>query len=168
MKDKQKTRVKHELSPIYQHNSEILILGSLPSVKSREESFYYAHPQNRFWRVLSKVYEENTPKTVEEKREFLKKYKIALWDVIKSCNITGSSDSSIKNVTPNNIQKLLKESNIKRIYTTGKTAYQLYHKYLYPKTKIEAIYLPSTSPANAKMTLENLIEEYQQLKRPKE
>lgn len=164
MKTSKSKKVKHELEPIYHENSKILILGSLPSVKSRQENFYYAHPQNRFWKILSKVYEEKTPQTIEEKKIFLEKHNIALWDVIKSCNITGSSDASIRNVTPNNIQKILKKTQIKKIYTTGKTAYHLYYKYIYEKTKIEAIYLPSSSPANASIPYQKIIDEYKKIK----
>ena len=118
-------KVNHNLEPFYDKNSEILILGSIPSVKSRELDFYYMHPQNRFWRILEKVYEEPLPVTIEEKKEFLKKHKIALWDVLSSCTIDASSDASIKNIKVNNIQKLIKETNVKRIYTTGKKAYDI-------------------------------------------
>lgn len=158
-------KVNHNLEPFYDKNSEILILGSIPSVKSRELGFYYMHPQNRFWRILEKVYEEPLPVTIEEKKEFLKKYKIALWDVLSSCTIDASSDASIKNIKVNNIKKLIKETNVKRIYTTGKKAYDIYQKEVFPKTKIEAIYLPSSSPANATYSLEKLIKDYQVIKK---
>ncbi len=157
-------QIFHELEPIYQKDSKILILGSMPSQKSREKNFYYAHPKNRFWQVLSKIYQVNIEDTTDSKIKFLKDKKIALWDVIESCTIKGSSDSSIKNVTVNPIKDILEKTNIKRIYTTGKTAYNLYQKYIYPKTGIEAIYLPSTSPANAKMTLDKLVEHYRIIK----
>lgn len=153
-------RVKHELEPIYEENSEILILGSIPSVKSREVGFYYAHPQNRFWKVLAAIFQESLPLTIDEKKKFLKRHKIALWDVVSSCNISKSSDSSIKNIKVNDIQKLIKKTNIKKIYTTGKKAYEIYQKEIFPQTKVPAIYLPSTSPANATYPLEKLIEEY--------
>lgn len=156
-------KVKHELKPIYNKDSEILILGSIPSVKSRELGFYYMHPQNRFWHVLAAIYKEDFPKTKEEKIEFLTRHKIALWDVLASCNITSSSDASIKNIKVNNIEKLIKETNIKKVYTTGKKAYDIYQKEIAKKTGIEAIYLPSTSPANATFNTEKLINEYKKM-----
>lgn len=152
--------VEHPLEPIYDNNSKILILGTMPSIKSRELKFYYAHPQNRFWKVLEKVFKTK----IIDKKEFLHKNNIALWDVVASCEIRGSSDSSIKNVIPNDIKSLIEKTNIKYIFTTGKTAYSLYNKYLYEKTKIEAILLPSPSPANCKMKLEELVKEYEIIK----
>ena len=158
-------QVKHEFAPIYNQDSQILILGSIPSIKSREQHFYYGHPQNKFWKVLEELYQIPKLHTIEEKKQFLLKNKIALWDVIQSCEIEGSSDLTIKNVIPNDISSLLQKTNIKKIYTTGKKAYQLYQKYCYPNTKIEAIYLPSTSPANiANFTFEQLVENYQCIK----
>lgn len=157
-------KVIHPLKPIYDSNSKILILGSFPSVKSREANFYYGHPQNKFWRTLERVYEENIGPSNMDKTKFLLKHNIALWDVIKSCTIIGSNDNSIKDVTVNNIERLVKITKIKKIYTTGKKAYNLYQKYIYPKTKIEAIYLPSTSPLNASISLENIINEYKKLR----
>ena len=154
-------KIKHELEPIYKKDSEILILGSIPSVKSREQGFYYAHPKNRFWQVLAIILKEDLPETIEEKRVFLERNKIALWDVLASCNIEKSSDASIKNIKVNNINKLIKETNIKKIFTLGKKAYDIYQKEVFPKTKIAAIYLPSTSPANATFHLEELVKEYQ-------
>lgn len=147
----------HPFGPLYDEKSEILILGSFPSVKSREENFFYGHPQNRFWRVLSAVLGCQTPKTVDEKRELLLENKIALWDVIASCKITGSSDSSIKEVSANNISIILDSANIKAIYVNGKTAEKYYNKYIKIKTGREAVCLPSTSPANAAWNLERLI-----------
>lgn len=158
-------KVKHELPPIYNEHSEVLILGSLPSVKSREEKFYYAHPKNRFWKTLSAIFEEEIGNTIEEKKEFLYRNHIALFDVIKSCEIENSSDTSIKNVVPNNLKTIIKQSQIKFIFTTGRKAYDLYQKYCFPKTKIEAIYLPSTSPANCPKNIETtLVDSYQQIK----
>ena len=119
-------KVNHELAPIYEKDSELLILGTIPSVKSRELGFYYMHPQNRFWKVLAALKEEEVPETIEEKKYFLKKHKIALWDVLASCEIAKSSDSSIKNIKVNDIGRLLKETNIKKIYITGKKAYEIY------------------------------------------
>lgn len=159
-------KVKHELNAFYDKNSLVLILGSMPSVKSKELGFYYMHPQNRFYKTLAKVYEEEVPSTIDAKKEFLKRHKIALWDVIKSCDIKGSSDSSICNVEVNDINEILSQTKIKYIFTTGKKAYTLYQKYCYEKTKIEAIYLPSTSPANCPKGIEELLEiEYSKIKK---
>ncbi len=152
--------VEHTLKPIYDKNSKVLILGTMPSIKSRELNFYYAHPQNRFWRVLEKVFNIK----IIDKEKFLLDYNIALWDVISSCEIKGSSDSSIKNVIPNDINSLIKKTNIKYIFTTGKTAYNLYNKYLYESTRINAICLPSPSPANAKMSFLELEDKYNKIK----
>lgn len=153
-------RVEHTLDPIYDKFSKILILGSLPSVKSREVGFYYGHPQNRFWKVMEHVFDVELS-TVEKKIAFLLKHRIALYDVIASCDIQGSSDQHIKDVIPNDLSKIISESQIEKIYTTGKKAYSLYMKYQYPKTQIPAINLPSTSPANAAYSLEKLVEAYQ-------
>ncbi|MBQ8818182.1 MAG: DNA-deoxyinosine glycosylase [Clostridia bacterium] len=149
--------VEHPIAPVYDNNSKVLILGSFPSVKSREEMFFYGHPQNRFWKVLAGVFAERVPKSIQEKRSFLLDHKIALWDVIASCDIEGSSDSSIKNVVPNNLNTILEQSNIEEIFVNGKTAYKYYNTYLRDTLKREAICLPSTSPANAAWNLEKLI-----------
>ncbi len=146
----------HPIKPVYDKDSRVLILGSFPSVKSREEGFFYGHPQNRFWKVTSRVFDEDLPLTVDEKKAFLLKNHIALWDVIGSCEIEGSSDSSIRNVTVNDISKILKTADIKAIYLNGGKAYQLYQKYLFPSVLREGILLPSTSPANAAWNLERL------------
>ena len=146
----------HPFGPLYNEKSRVLILGSFPSVKSREENFFYGHPQNRFWKVLSKVLGHKTPQTIDEKREFLLKNGIALWDVIASCEITGSSDSSIKDVTANDISVILDAADIKKIYVNGKTAEKYYNKYIKNKTGREAVCLPSTSPANAAWNVERL------------
>ena len=157
--------VEHTLEPIYDKNSQVLILGSIPSLKSREVGFYYSHKKNRFWQTLSQVYQEEIPDSKEAKIKFLKKHHIALFDVLKSCYINSSSDASIKNPIPNDLTEILNTANIKAIFTTGKKAYQLYQKYIYPKTRIEAIYLPSTSPANCKKGIEDLLKrEYQKIK----
>lgn len=153
----------HPFPPLFDDNSEILILGSFPSVKSREEMFFYGHPQNRFWRVIAAVTESKVPENISEKRELLLKNRIALWDVISSCEITGSSDSSIKNVIPNDLSEILKNSKIKRIYVNGKTSEKYYNKYMRERTGINAVCLPSTSPANAKWTLEKLQEEWKRI-----
>lgn len=156
-------RVTHEFGPFYDDNSKILILGSIPSPKSRELGFYYMHPQNRFWRVLASIFNEELPVTIIDKKEFLKRHNIALWDVLESCEIDGASDSSIKETIPNDIELILKNSKIEKIYTTGKTAYKLYNKYILNKTGMEAIYLSSTSPANAKMGFDELVLEYKKI-----
>lgn len=152
--------IQHPIEPIYDRNSQILILGSFPSVKSREEGFFYGHPQNRFWRVLSAVYKVETPVTIEEKKKFLLENHIAVWDVIQSCDIVGSSDSSIKNVVPNDLQKILDVASIDKIFVNGKKAEQLYKKYIQPEIGRQAICLPSTSPANAAWSLDKLVEEW--------
>lgn len=158
-------RITHTLSPIYDKNSKVLILGSIPSVKSRELGFYYSHPKNRFWKTLEKVYNEKIGDTKEERISFLLKNNIALYDVIKSCDILSSSDSSIKNPVPNDLSSIINNSNLKTIFTTGHKAYELYQKYCYPKTKIKAILLPSTSPANCPKGIEEkLLESYKIIK----
>lgn len=162
-------QVKHEFDAYYNHDSKILILGSIPSTKSRIEGFYYAHPKNRFWWTLAMTYHESIPTTLEEKQAFLKRHYIALWDVIASCSINGSSDASIKDIIPNDINTLLKKCPIKKIYTTGKKAKQLYDKYCYPMTQVEAVYLPSTSPANCPKNIEQiLLDAYQDIKKETE
>lgn len=153
-------KVIHEIPPVYDAHSKILILGSIPSLKSREIGFYYGHPQNRFWRVLAAIYQEKIPRTKEEKINFLHRHQIALWDVLASCTITGSSDQSIRNPVPNDFSNICKQCKIEKIYTTGKKAYQLYQKYCFPLTKKSAILLPSTSPANAAYSFEKLVEAY--------
>ena len=152
-------RVFHELPPVFDENSKVLILGSLPSVKSREVGFYYMHPQNRFWRVLEEIFKEK----IEDKKEFCLIHHIALWDTCASCKITSSSDSSIKNIVPNDLSLILEKANIVQIFTTGKKAHEIYQKYLYPVYKKEDICLSSTSPANAKKKLEDLVEEYKKI-----
>lgn len=157
--------LSHDSLPIFiNHNSELLILGSFPSVKSREIGFYYGHKQNRFFLVLSRIFLEDEPISVENRKEFLSRHKIALYDVIYSCSIVGSSDSSIKDVVPIDIEKILKEyPNIKVIGVNGGKAKSLFDKYLLEKVNVNVIYLPSTSPANAKCSLEMLRDKYQQL-----
>lgn len=150
--------VLHEIEPVYNKDSKILILGSFPSVKSRESGFFYGHPQNRFWKVLSGLLNVSLPETIEEKKKMLLGHRIAVWDVIASCRITGSSDSSIKDVVPNDFTKLLEESSVTRIFANGATAWKLYEKYIYPQTGIMAEKLPSTSPANAAYNLKRLLE----------
>ncbi len=150
--------IVHSFEPVYDKASEILILGTLPSVKSRENNFYYGHKQNRFWKVLATLLKEPVPDTIEEKKAMLLARRIALWDVIQSCDIKGSSDSSIKNVQPTDIGMILEKTNITRIYANGNKAGQLYKRYQFPVTGIEAMVLPSTSPANAAWSLDRLCE----------
>lgn len=152
--------VTHGFPPVYDENSRILILGSMPSVKSREAQFYYGHPQNRFWRVLGAVIGEEFPDDIGEKRKILLKHGIALWDVIAECDISGSSDSSIRNVVPNDLSLILEAAEISAIFTNGSTATKIYRKYQLPLTGREPVQLPSTSPANAAWPLERLIKEW--------
>lgn len=159
-------RVVHGFPPFYDKNSRILILGSMPSRKSRELSFYYMHPQNRFWKVLSLVYDEEVPNTLDEKKQFLLDKKIALWDCVESCDIKGSLDSSIKNVIPTNLSEVINNSNIKRIYVTGKKAYDLYMKFHYEKTKMPVSLLPSTSSLNvANYSIDDLVDIYKVIRK---
>ena len=151
-------RQNHEFPPVYDENSEILILGSFPSVKSREMQFFYGHPQNRFWKVLAQVLNETVPQTIPEKKEMLLRHHIALWDVIASCDIAGSSDSSIKDVIPANLGIIVEASQIRKVYTNGKTAGKLYRKYQDKELNLPMEELPSTSPANAAYSLEKLTE----------
>ncbi|MBR3448633.1 MAG: DNA-deoxyinosine glycosylase [Oscillospiraceae bacterium] len=148
--------VQHPFPPLYDSRSEILILGSFPSVKSRVQRFFYGHPQNRFWRVTSAVFGCEVPQTIEDKRAFLLEHHVALWDVIASCEITGSSDSSIRNVQPNDLTPILAAANIRQIYVNGGTAAKYYDKYQKPVLLREAVRLPSTSPANAAWSLARL------------
>lgn len=157
----QEQNVFHEIAPVYDKTSKILILGSFPSVKSREMGFFYGHPQNRFWKVLADLLQEELPTTIAEKRTMLLEHHIAVWDVIASCKITGSSDSSIRDAVPNDLSTILKTSQIQNIYANGGTAWRLYQKYTRPQTGIDAIKLPSTSPANAAFSFERLKEAWQ-------
>ena len=147
----------HPVPPVYDAKSEILILGSFPSVKSRENMFYYGHPQNRFWRVLAAVYKSDVPQSIDEKVRFLLEHHIALWDVLAACEITGSADSSIKNAVPNDLSAILSRANIRRIYTNGKTSEKYYKRFSEEITGRGSVCLPSTSPANAVWSLDRLI-----------
>lgn len=153
-------RVEHPLEPVYTKESKSLILGSMPSVKSREIKKYYGHKTNRFWMIMETLYKEK----IEDWKSFIMKHNLALWDVIESCEIEASMDSSIKKVTVNDIPELLKETQIKNIFLLGKTAYDLYNRYLKDKTQIEGIYLPSPSSANASYSLERLVKQYEIIK----
>lgn len=149
--------LSHPFTPVYDEHAEILILGTFPSVKSRENEFYYGHPQNRFWKVLAAVFEDEVPASIDEKIQFLHQHHIALWDVIATCEITGSADSSITNATPNDIAGLLTKAPIRKICCNGTKAFELYKKYVEPQTARTAVKLPSTSPANAAWTQEKLV-----------
>lgn len=148
--------ITHPFPPLYDAKSKILILGSFPSVKSREQMFFYGHPQNRFWKVVASVFEDAVPETIEEKTAFLHRHHIALWDVIGACDIEGSSDSSIKNVTPNDLTVILQNAPIRQVFVNGKTAEKYYKKYTEKVIGKSAVCLPSTSPANAAWSVEKL------------
>ncbi|NCC86465.1 MAG: DNA-deoxyinosine glycosylase [Clostridia bacterium] len=149
---------KHTIAPVFNSDSKVLILGTFPSVKSRQSDFFYGHPCNRFWKVIANIVNCDIPQSTEQKKAMLLKNKIALWDVIKSCDIAGSSDSSIKNVVSNDLDLILSNCNISNIYANGKKAGELYNKYI--NLGQEIIVLPSTSPANASYSLEKLIENW--------
>ncbi len=153
--------VEHELPPVYDERSRVLILGSFPSPKSRETGFYYGHPQNRFWKVLSAVFGEKTPESIDEKKAFLRAHKIALWDVIASCEIKGAGDSTIKNALPNDFSVIFSAAKIKAVFTTGQTAAKLYKKF----TGSDSVVLPSPSPANCALPVSDLTREYEKIKR---
>ena len=152
-----KEHILHPIPPFYDKESKILILGSFPSVKSREQMFFYGHPQNRFWKVIASVFYDKEPETIPEKKVFLRAHHVALWDVIGSCDIEGSSDSSIDNVIVNDISKILKVADIHGIFVNGKTAEKYYKRYIEQELGIIAYCLPSTSPANAAWSVEKLI-----------
>ena len=150
-------RKVHPIAPVFDETSKVLILGSFPSVKSRETGFFYGHPQNRFWRVLAAVLGCPVPTTIDEKRAMLLAHQVAVWDVIASCEITGSSDSSIRNVVPTDLSRILAAAPISAIFCNGGTALRLYQKYQQHSTGTAAIGLPSTSPANAAWSLDRLV-----------
>ena len=150
----------HPFEPLFDENAEILILGSLPSVKSREQGFFYGHKQNRFWRLMARLYGEPEPAydDIEAKKAIILNNHIALWDSIYSCDIIGSSDSSIKNVAPTDLKRVVEQSHVRRVYCNGSTSGKYYEKYHEARLGIRAVTLPSTSPANAAWTLERLTE----------
>ena len=150
-------RITHPFGPLFGPESRILILGSFPSVKSREQNFFYGHPQNRFWKVIAALYGEKVPATVPEKKALILDHGLALWDCIASCVITGSSDASIRDVRPNDLRIILDHCPIERICCNGRKSYEMYERYIRPETGREAVCLPSTSPANAQWSLEKLI-----------
>lgn len=155
--------ITHTFEPVFNENSKILILGTFPSVKSRENHFYYGHPQNRFWKVMAAVMDSTQPQTIEEKKNFLLENHIAVWDVIHSCSIEGSSDSSITDVVPNDFTEIFARTHLLAVAANGTKAYELYQKYVYPVTKREIIKMPSTSPANAAWNLARLTAAYREL-----
>lgn len=152
---KNKENIAHPFAPIFNEQSKILILGSLPSPASRQQGFYFGHKQNRFWKILSTLFNEEIF-DIESKKQFLLKHNIALWDVVKSCEIVGASDSTIKNVQVNDFDIILNSANIKAIFTLGKTATKLFKKY----TNLDCIELPSTSPANCAIPFEELLNKF--------
>lgn len=154
----QRIEITHPFPPFFRTDSHILILGSFPSVKSREQMFFYGHPQNRFWRVTAAVFHDETPGSIPEKRAFLERNHIALWDSIGRCTIEGSSDSSIRDVVPNDLSVILNAAPIAAIFCNGKQSFDCYQRYIYPSLLREAVVLPSTSPANAAWGFERLIE----------
>ena len=147
----------HPFGPLFNENSRVLILGSFPSVKSREQNFFYGHPQNRFWRVIAEVFNQPVPQNVDEKKLLILNNGLALWDSIASCEITGSSDASIRNARPNDIGIILDNCSIEQIYCNGRKSHELYCRYIEPQTGREATCLPSTSPANAQWTFDRLV-----------
>lgn len=153
--------VEHgKIPPVFDEHSAVLILGTMPSPKSREAGFYYAHPQNRFWPVLTELFGEHDGKTAEWRRSFALRRRIALWDVLAQCDIEGAADSAIKNPVPNDIAALLRGSEIRAVFTAGKAAARLYKRFCEPAGCPPAIELPSTSPANARLRLDDLIKAY--------
>lgn len=156
---------RHDFEPVFDEQSKVLILGTFPSVKSREQGFYYGHPQNRFWKMIAWIVGEDPPSTIEEKKNVLLRNRIAVWDVIQSCDIIGSSDSSIKNVVPSDLSMILHQCQIKNIYANGKTAKSLFEKYQKPLCGRNITALPSTSPANAAYSFERLKESWGMIKK---
>ena len=156
--------VIHPFAPLFDKGSRVLILGSFPSVKSREQMFYYGHPQNRFWKVIAALYGAEVPQNIEEKKRLILSNHLALWDSIGSCVITGSSDASIRDVQANDLRLILDVCDIRRIFCNGKTSFRIYEKYILPLTGREALCLPSTSPANAAWSLEKLAEAWRVIK----
>ena len=154
-------RLIHPFEPWFQKDSKILMLGTFPSVMSRKCNYYYAHPKNRFWKIMEILFQEK----IERPKEFCLKHHIALWDTVESCTISSSKDASIKDVVPMDLSVILNYSEVKYIFTEGKKAHEIYQKYLYPIYHIEDIVLPSTSPANATYSLERLVEEYKIIKK---
>lgn len=156
--------VFHELPPVFDGESRVLVLGTIPSPKSREQGFYYGHPRNRFWKMMALVFEEPMPETVKERRAMALRNHVALWDVLASCSIKGAEDASIRDAVPNDIRLILSQADIRAVFTTGTKAAALYRKYCEPVCGVPCISLPSTSPANCRMKDEELLEHYQKLR----
>lgn len=156
-------KVEHAFEPFYDENSKVLILGTMPSPKSRDTGFYYGHPRNRFWTVLSDLLEESFPETKEDRQELLKRHNIALWDVLLSCEIAGADDSSIRNPIANDMNVILNRANIQAVFTTGAKATELYRRHCYVCCGVPSIGLPSTSPANCRCSYDKLKESYGQI-----
>lgn len=157
-------RIQHGFAPVFDGRSRVLILGTLPSGKSRETGFYYGHPQNRFWKVLAVLFDEDVPQTVGDKKAMLLRNGVAVWDVVDSCDIIGASDSSIKNVVPADVAGLLDRTGIEKVFANGALAKKLYDKYTLDRTGIPAVQLPSTSPANARFRLDDLVKSWEIIK----
>lgn len=153
----------HTIEPIYDENSRVLILGTMPSPKSREAAFYYAHPQNRFWHVIAHIFGESTPQTAGGRKDFMLRHGLALWDVLHSCEIEKASDASIKSPVANDLSPILATAHIRAIFCTGAKSAELYRRLTEPKTGIPAIRLPSPSPANCAVPFERLCEEYSKI-----
>ena len=153
----------HTFAPVYDENSKILILGTFPSVKSRENGFYYGNNNNRFWRVIADILNDSLPTTIQQKKSFLLRHNIALWDVASSCEIENSADSTIKNVVANDVKKITEQSKIEAIFCNGKTAFKLYEKFFKDSIEVDCFCLPSTSPANASFSFEKLKFQWQKI-----
>lgn len=154
------THVTHNFPPLFAPDSRALILGSIPSPKSREQAFFYGHPRNRFWPVLAAVFGEPAPQTIEDKRSLALRHRIAMWDTLAACDIRGASDTSIRNPVANDLPWLIAQTRVRAVFCTGATSYKYYKKLCQPQTGIEAVCLPSTSPANAAWSKERLIQAY--------
>ena len=161
-----KTEINHPFPPLFDENSTILILGSFPSVKSREQKFFYGHPQNRFWKVMAAVLDCPVPQNIDEKKQMLYSHGVALWDSIGRCEIEGSSDASIDKVVPNDLSPIFEGARIRQIFCNGKKSYEMYQKYIEPQTGRAAVCLPSTSPANASWKPDRLTEAWSEAIRP--
>lgn len=160
------THVVHEIPPVFNSHSHVLLLGTMPSPKSREQGFFYGHPQNRFWRVMAELFDEPVAQTIEEKKDLLLRHRIALWDVLSSCDIEGASDASITHARPNDLRCILEAAGIQAIFATGTKAGQLYKRLIEPELGIPCTILPSTSPANARMRLPELVRAYREALAP--
>ncbi|MGN0563395.1 MAG: DNA-deoxyinosine glycosylase [Candidatus Heritagella sp.] len=153
-------RVTHAFPPVFRADSRVLVLGTMPSPKSRENGFYYSHPQNRFWPVMAALLDEPLPRTPEEKRALVLNHRIALWDVLQSCEIRGAGDASIRKPVANPIGRLLEQTKICAVFATGQKAAALYTRYCFPRTHLPVHALPSTSPANCRVGMDALLESY--------